>query len=592
MNDDPILEERPTNTVPIEGLVAKTESEIILEELNDGKQPTEEVADPNDEGFTIDFNGDDIDPTEVTFFEDNKDEIPSLTKEDREELEEFRTALNNEVITDPVYNAIIEPIKDGSNIDKTTKSVIDGLTDENSASINILPSYKVDAEMRSLTNKMFDARLRGDTEQVLYFSRIIEAIRQTADASGTSETFFNREGAMFEQGVRLDNGNLVTMSGLKPSFKGDKLEGNAALLRAMQAFDMGEVVNIPLVHSGFWVMINPPSEWDIVRFYELVNRDLVKLGRDTVGYIFSNGSVKTFRDTLNFIMQHVRSTSLKDVDKADIRPLIDIRDLPTLIWGLAKAIYPRGFPFRRRCDDYETRVLNKEGELESVCSSIEEVNYHLDKMYHVDNTKINASQRKIIGMLQPNSITNAQREEYLSYFDAKTTTLEYKDAILTIVNPNAEVYFDDGMAWIEDIMTEYNRVLATSSLDAKAKKDTLSSYINSSSMRNWSHYVKNIKFKSDGKSIERREDIQNIISLWGADKEFTVDFVTKVVEFRNASLVTSIGVEEYKCVKCGKLQEGNNDAKLANIIPIAPLNVFFLMLITKYQTLTISMTDD
>ena len=112
---------------------------------------------------------------------------------------------------------------------------------------------------------------------------------------------------------------------------------------------VGEVTQIPLWHSGFWITIRPPKSSDVINIeYELA-KNVINLGRQTNTLVFSNSSVLFNKIVAEYILKHISETSLKLPADEDLLDYIDVRDLNLMVIGMIASMYPRSIPITKSC---------------------------------------------------------------------------------------------------------------------------------------------------------------------------------------------------------------------------------------------------
>src|SRR5574343_489165 len=160
---------------------------------------------------------------------------------------------------------------------------------------------------------------------------------------------FTDSSSAFDQGVKTKEGELKTMGSLKFKDVDGELKGELAVLKVSKALGLGDVLSIPLPHSGIWVTIKPPAEKDLIDFYNSIFKDKIALGLSTYGLTLTNFSVYVNMKLFNFIMKHVHNTNNKDISRDDLDKYVLIHDFPILAWGFAATIYPNWFDYQRAC---------------------------------------------------------------------------------------------------------------------------------------------------------------------------------------------------------------------------------------------------
>lgn len=532
----------------------------------------------------IDEEDDIIDPTEPIIIEDEVDEDESLlSTADIEEVKREAEALE---VKEIVNNAELrEAVELTTEIDEDIKRIMD--IDETDSTATIIPSHQLDYMIKSLSKAIADAKATNNFDLERTLIDVMNGITQTGDSTGVADTLCRNKDAKLEQGLfNPQTGQLLGIRPVEVGTRAEEIKGEVAILKAAKALNLGDVVHVPLPHSGFWVTLTPPSEKELIRFYNSLARSKTSLGRASQGYIFGNMSVKLNYDLFNLVKRHIMSVNFKDVDKKDIDNKILINDLPILVWGFARTIYANGFPFRRLCDN--RGGIDEDGNVTPACNDIREVNMSLDKLLWIDNNALTETQKSIFSKNRAKSITFEDYKVYLEqakYLNA--VTFEYKTVKIDLKQPTLKEHFEDGLQWIDDVLDEFDHAVAVNNFSNEEREENLEMFMRASMMRNWAHYVDSIHI---GENVIRdRETIQTVLSRFGTNHDFAKKFSDAVIDFRNKSIIATIGVPEYDCPVCGKENKGNVEQKaLTNVIPISPTNLFFLMFIIKFQMVIMS----
>lgn len=129
------------------------------------------------------------------------------------------------------------------------------------------------------------------------------------------------------------------------------------------------------------------------------------LGRMTNGLVFSNTAVHLINDLLDFALQHVYDTNAKEMSPKYLESIVLVTDIPLILWGLASAIYPNGYPYSRGC-------INTE----KVCNHVFEALLNLSKLMWTNRAALSEWQTKRM----------SQRKTRMSDEDLKRYAEEHK----------------------------------------------------------------------------------------------------------------------------------------------------------------------
>jgi len=378
---------------------------------------------------------------------------------------------------------------------------------------------------------------------------------------------FTDENSLFLQGIEKEN-DLKSISTLKFKKSEGELKGELAILKVSKLLGLGEVLSIPLPHSGIWVIIKPPTEKDLIDFYNSLFREKVILGRATFGLTLSNFSVYIQNKLFDFILNHIQSINYSDIPKDELKNYILISDLPILAWGFACTIYPNGFEYSRAC------VKNPEE-----CSYIYKGLINLTKLLWIDNLSLSEIQKSILFENRPNKLTLENYKKFIVEH-SKVTNYEFsiKNNIkIKLKTPTVAEYFADGLNWINAINNKINNLIIEEENKEEIKTDLLSSYVKSSILRKLSHYIDYIEIEDN--IINDRDTINSVLEIFSSDDEIRPTIENEIIKYKEKSIIALIGIPEYKCPNCGINQNTEIvNEKFTKVIPLDVLNLFFTLI--------------
>jgi len=387
---------------------------------------------------------------------------------------------------------------------------------------------------------------------------------------GLYQSRFSDEDSDWNQGV-LNAGNLTQSGPLKFKNSSGELKGELALLKITKFLGMGEVYNVMLPHSGMWVTIKPPSERDFIDFYNLIFRDKVRLGRATAGFTLTNMSVQVNNRLFDFIVQHIHSVNYGDIGKEELDSKLLIHDFPILAWGMACAIYPNGFNHTRAC------TANIEE-----CGRTATTKLNLDKLAYVDNGALTISQRNILSENRPNKLTLDSYKKYQAEHDrvVDSVFVSKQGVKFKFTVPTFKDYTTNGLKWVNQITNTVEQVLLGKDASEDDKLNTLNQYVNTSSLRQYNHFIEYIE--ADGSVITDRDTIDSLLDLLSGDDDIRKELTSAILKYKSKTSIALIGIPEYKCKSCGGLNKLEGvQSSVTNVIPLDTLALFFLMLTSK-----------
>lgn len=423
----------------------------------------------------------------------------------------------------------------------------------------------------SFTKKIADFNNLNEDNATLKDWR--EVVQDSVDMYTSSDMYTDRlsdPASKFEQGFTDNNKELSTISDFKLKNVDGEIKGEFALLKVAKFLGLGDIVRIPLPHSGIWITVKPPTEKDLIDFYNNLYREKVVLGRSTSGLTLSNFSVYINNALIDFILDHVHSINYSDIKISELKKFISIHDLPILVWGFAASLYPNGFDYKRAC----VADVDK-------CSHISAGKINVSKLLWIDNSSLTDAQKLILSEFRPNrltmdSYTKYKAEHARSVSGSFTTAAGLK---FTLDIPSIDDYVTSGLAWVNTINAKVESV-ALDDKDPKYKQSLLEQYIKTTLLKQYCHFVKEIEI--DDNTITDRETIDNILEMLSGDDITRTFVLTEINKYISKTTVAVIGIPEYECPACKANQNPSpvND-RLVNVIALDSMNLFFSLTTLK-----------
>lgn len=383
----------------------------------------------------------------------------------------------------------------------------------------------------------------------------------------------NNKNTRFQQGLEVNN-SMLSFSGVTPKTIGGANMNSAAVLQVRNMFNLGGRISVPLFHSGFWVTLDCPNEGTLIELNRALIEDKIILGRSTYGLLFSSLTSVFSQRILDFIINHIYDSNLRNEERANIRELISINDLPILIWGWACTIWPKSFPL--------TRPTHKE---DGTPGNTITQNVSLARMLFVDNLAFTIKQknqmtRKAAGIISKSEVNEYQKEFESSgnYTHSFIIKPENNDMDVTLKIElgvcNVNDYFETSNKWINSIISNVDNIFAMNS-DIEAKNASILDFAKSSTLRQYTHFVKKITFVSENETpIEDKETISSLLDVLSNKDNIRELFFTNIKELIKKSTHAIIAAEDL-----------NNKApdlpRFPHLIPIDCASTFFIQLAHK-----------
>lgn len=396
----------------------------------------------------------------------------------------------------------------------------------------------------------------------------------------------NAPDAGFTQKPSFNNLNMMAAS---PNYTNPSklVEGDRAIMHAVNYIGLGTMFQVPLYHSGIWVTLIPPSDTEIVEFNRQFMSRKGTFGRNTYGFIYGNSTSLTLDLLMDFIEKHIYNSTV-DLPATELRKYIKVQDIPVLVWGLACAQYPNGFQYERSCSAPPT--LDDNGVMVNKCTHVVRETLNLPKLQWSSLKSLTEWQKAHMSSRQAKEKT---LDSVLRYQDelAKSAIRKVdlastsgKVVSLILKTPTIQDHISYGHQWVSDMTDNVINVIE-SDASPKERNDLIVQHALATSMMEYRHYVKSIEF--NGNTVEDEETITTLLKLWSADAILRTNYINEVVRFIEESTISVIGIPAYDCPVCkGKQEDGEGIKvypKLTSVIPVSVYQLFFALLSRRIE---------
>ena len=381
---------------------------------------------------------------------------------------------------------------------------------------------------------------------------------------GTFSKSVERDTSLWKQKVSIDGHELGAG---KPRFggSGNVISGEKALMKATHVLGLGSIVQIPLWHTGIWLSIKAPQDAALFELERTIANEKITLGRYTSGMVFSNTSVYTVSHVINFIFNHVYDGTLKSINSDNLKKTIKITDLHTLVWGMACAIYPNGYPYSRAC------TVNP-----SNCQHVVHGDLNLTKLSWTDNNALTDVQRR--HMTKRNE--KFSKEDLKKYQDehsrGATQKVELTENLSVYLDvPTLFQYEQSGFNWVDNIVKLLDGSLAVS-LKGEQRDNYIIDQGRLTALRQYAHWVSKIEIGED--YVEDHETIEQLLGTISSDENISNKFFDAIGNYIDNSMLSVIAIPKYACPACSGLQEADIYKNInPYLLPLDVIRVFFTL---------------
>lgn len=372
----------------------------------------------------------------------------------------------------------------------------------------------------------------------------------------------DRAGSQWSQYLQTERGKIAFMSPKLADGDSKKVAGKKALLRVRSLMGMGGLVSIPLFRSGFWITIKTPSEASLIELNRRIGEEKIALGRQTHGLAFSNNEAFMTGWLVDFALANIYESNLKNEE--DLRAKIEVIDIPMIIWGLAVAIYPRGFNYSRAITT-PNGVRNRE----LVTALI-----NVTKMLWVDNSYFSDQHKTQMSLRQADSITDEMLETYKKTMRlGEGREVELFEGVKVVIKvPTVSQQVDSTHRWVTDLNNIIDETFTQSDPDDEDRNNMLAIHARTSQARTYSPWVESIIVEGE-ETITASEDIEEFLTMLSEKQEATKTFIDEIKRFINDATCAIIAIPETS----GQVDESL--PQFPQLIPINVPSVFFILLV-------------
>lgn len=291
----------------------------------------------------------------------------------------------------------------------------------------------------------------------------------------------------------------------------------------------------------------------------------VTLGRRTYGLAFANSSSFTAEQVFNFMQEHLHDSTLKQ--GLDIRKYIKVHDLQTIAWGLACAIYPKGFQYSRSV------LTGPNQEKREVKGTL-----MVSKLQFVDRNMLTPWQVAHMSRRTGNHMTDEMLERYQAEFTLSERRVELENGLYMVLRqPNIDEYINAGHRWVDSITDMVDRSFGQSQSDEQRDR-YISTKGKATVMRQFVHWVKAlVEVDSEGREVtyEDTETLDMTMDTLSESDTIREKYFAAIHKFTDDTTVSVIATPT--------VTEGEEHRlpRFPHLVPIDALYTFFILLTQK-----------
>lgn len=423
------------------------------------------------------------------------------------------------------------------------------------------------SEVKKVLTSLSDTKQADLGRNQEWVDTTAEALYHTPRGDFHSE-LSDREGSMFKQVARREDGKLMTIA--RPPKYSDSdtiVAGAQAIARMNSILSIGGTYRIPLWHSGFWITLRAPSDAKLLELDRMMAEEKISLGRQTSGLLYSNESVFQLARLVNFALDHLESTTLKDSSRANILDQMDAHDAQSLAWGLACTIWPNGFQYARA-------VLGKTESEHKVIKGL----VNVSKLQWIDTANLNDKQIRHMSRVKESCMTNEDIAAYKEQFRHRERQIVIDEHVrLNLHVPSIAEHINRGQSWVNSIVVNNDRVFGMDQ-DEAVRNSYLNQQANATILRQYGHWVKSIELGSGVTKEGDRDTVDDLLDRLSQDDRYRNKVMNDVIQYCEDTTFCFIGVPT-----ANDMEEDGKPANRKHVLGVDIFAYFFTLLRAKLQ---------
>ena len=339
-------------------------------------------------------------------------------------------------------------------------------------------------------------------------------------------------------------------------------------LRIKSHLGTGGVIQIPLVNSGFYVTISPPSQRTLNILFDSIVRDKETVGRDTFGASYTNSSVITNKRFFSSILDAIIDWTI-DIKKESLSKYIKRADMSLLLWGFMAALYPRGHYYTRSCTHDSDN-----------CQSIKTGLLNIHNMLLIDDSKFDEDQRVHMSCIKSKGKSAKEVLNYQTKIDEaddKNVIVKMDDgseSTFGFSNGSLLSWFKDGEAWYDDMHQLVIKTLGAKA-DAERRDALMTQFAEAAELKLYTHMVKSVATPYG--FVDGANSVRVALEALSSSGEMKEKFTAAADKYINDTARYVVGIENYTCQTCGLPQQDEDKY----LIPIDVTSSFFIIITTR-----------
>lgn len=428
----------------------------------------------------------------------------------------------------------------------------------------------------SATNETIAANMRAAKQRERVATAHLEDWVQTAQAGqymSSSEDVLartlSRESSFWTNEIDTPSGPLRSSEMRLRVDPTRTYTGIHAELRLQQAAGSGVPWRCALWHSGIWVTFHTPPESDILELERRLVQEKNSIGYATYGLAYSNSTIYTQKTIVDFALRFINMHSVRLKEGESLLAHIKTQDYPLLVHGLARAIYPHGFNYKRSC------IADPDN-----CNHIVKDVVDIGRMVAIDRLSLTQRQLNFMANQEKGGSSPEQLNDYQKEFlRGREVRVELTPEFVVFINmPNLDKQITYGLQWIAGIEEQYGQAMTLTEVE---RSNYLYAQANASKAREYGHYI--TKVIAQGVIYETPEELVTAANIISSTDTLRNKFIEAAKNFSADSTIALPAVPNFKCPNCHKFQISaeRKHNRYPDLIAYDAVSAFFTLIVQK-----------
>ena len=388
-------------------------------------------------------------------------------------------------------------------------------------------------------------------------------------ASDVFHDSLNTSGKKFSNSFMTKENVELTTAPIKGIKASKSLQGEQAEIHFRQRMGLGAPTQIPLIHSGIYLVITSPSSTELSTAYFSYGQSKVSLGRSAKGLLYDASTSLLEEEILNIAKNHIYKSNLTAELEENIFDYIDIRDKNILIAALAAAWHPEGYNIQVALPltDNNNARISIDDYISIQESIVQDFTMLTDRQLSHLSTKVNKKYNE-------EDLKKYREDSNIVYRDSFMLNAHTK---INLAFCSISKFLKNSTEWINQTVRLVDTALSIDN-DNEQRDELITKTANINHARTYGHMVESISdIDEDGldsTDVTDEESISKVLSIFGDKDGYKATFLEKVIEFnvKNTHSVTA-----FPAITDDELEESLS-TNTPEYIAYDPISFFFSLM--------------